>query len=156
MHSPHIASTPALERRTFLKGLGTAVALPFLDAMVPAGSALAKTAATPVKRLGFVFMPMGADISRWTPEGSGRADAARNLYRSSLRRFGRLPHRSGGTLAPWFRHGLAEIFSTFVADEERHYEQYDRQVDNIARFGKSYLALQSFGPGEGDGEAGPA
>ena len=41
--------------------------LPLLDAMVPAATALAKTAANPVRRLGFVFMPMGCDQSRWTP-----------------------------------------------------------------------------------------
>ncbi len=43
-----------------------------------------------------------------------------------------------------------QIFEGLVADEERHFEQYDRQLDNIKRFGGSYLALQSFGPGEGD------
>jgi hypothetical protein len=57
----------SLPRRTLLRGLGASLSLPLLDAMVPAGTALAKTAATPVKRLGFVFMPMGADRTRWTP-----------------------------------------------------------------------------------------
>ena len=61
-----------LSRRTFLRGtVGTAVALPLLDAMVPAATALAKTAANPVRRLGYVFMPMGCDQSRWTPPGEG-------------------------------------------------------------------------------------
>ena len=59
----------SLPRRTVLRGLGTTLALPLLDAMVPAATALAKTPARPVKRLGFVFMPMGCDISRWTPPG---------------------------------------------------------------------------------------
>jgi hypothetical protein len=59
----------SLPRRTVLRGLGTTLALPLLDAMVPAATALAATPAKPVKRLGFVFMPMGADITRWTPEG---------------------------------------------------------------------------------------
>ena len=45
-----------------------------------------------------------------------------------------------------------QIFEGLVADEERHFDQYDKQLDNIKRFGGSYLALQSFGPGE----AGPA
>lgn len=57
----------SLPRRTLLRGLGAGVSLPLLDAMIPAGTALAKTPAQPVKRLGFVFMPMGADLSRWTP-----------------------------------------------------------------------------------------
>ena len=44
-----------------------------------------------------------------------------------------------------------QIFEGLVADEERHFDQYDKQLDNIKRFGASYLALQSFGPGEGEG-----
>jgi bacterioferritin len=41
-----------------------------------------------------------------------------------------------------------QIFESLVTDEERHYDQFDKQLDNIERFGVSYLALQSFGPGE--------
>jgi len=65
----------ALPRRTFLRGMGASVALPLLDAMVPSMTALAKTAAKPVRRLGFVYMPMGCDVSRWTPTGEGRVTA---------------------------------------------------------------------------------
>ena len=64
-----IITRTALPRRTFLRGLGAAVALPLLDAMVPSMTALAKTAARPVRRLGFVYMPMGCDLPRWTPPG---------------------------------------------------------------------------------------
>jgi hypothetical protein len=60
----------ALPRRTFLRGVGATLALPLLDAMVPAATAWAKTPANPVKRLGFVFMPMGCDQSRWTLPGN--------------------------------------------------------------------------------------
>jgi hypothetical protein len=59
----------ALPRRTFLRGVGATLTLPLLDAMVPAMTAWAKTPAKPVRRLGFVFMPMGCDITRWTPTG---------------------------------------------------------------------------------------
>jgi hypothetical protein len=59
----------SLPRRTFLRSVGATVALPLLDAMVPAATALAQTAAHPVRRLGFVFMPMGCDQSRWFPPG---------------------------------------------------------------------------------------
>jgi hypothetical protein len=60
----------ALSRRAVLRGAGAAVALPLLDAMLPAGPALAKSpAAKPVKRLQYVYMPMGCDHSRWTPDG---------------------------------------------------------------------------------------
>jgi hypothetical protein len=61
----------ALPRRTFLKGVQAALALPLLDAMIPAATAWANTPAKPVRRLGFVFVPMGCDRARWTPEGEG-------------------------------------------------------------------------------------
>jgi len=64
-----IITRKALPRRTFLRGVGATLALPLLDAMIPAATVLAKTAAEPVRRLGFVFMPMGCDITRWTPPG---------------------------------------------------------------------------------------
>jgi hypothetical protein len=67
-----IITGKALPRRTFLRGMGATVALPLLDAMVPAMSALARTAAAPVRRLGFVYMPMGCDLPRWTPPGGGK------------------------------------------------------------------------------------
>lgn len=62
-----IITKKALPRRTFLRGMGASLALPLLDAMVPAMTALASTPANPVRRLGFVYVPMGSDISRWTP-----------------------------------------------------------------------------------------
>jgi hypothetical protein len=61
----------ALPRRTFLRGLGAAVALPLLDAMVPALTA-AQSAARPVRRLGFVYLPMGMNPLPWTPTEVGR------------------------------------------------------------------------------------
>ncbi|MCH8173711.1 MAG: DUF1552 domain-containing protein [Proteobacteria bacterium] len=59
----------ALPRRTFLRGVGATLALPLLDAMIPAATALAQTPARPVPRLGFVFIPMGTDHARWMPPG---------------------------------------------------------------------------------------
>ena len=61
----------ALPRRTFLRGMGIGLGLPLLDAMIPAASALAKTVAAPVRRLGFVYIPNGAVMSHWQPEGEG-------------------------------------------------------------------------------------
>jgi hypothetical protein len=69
-----------LSRRTVLKGAGVSLALPFLEAMVPAATALAQTAAAPKMRAGFFYIPHGAvqgdtafgpDGDRWTPSGSG-------------------------------------------------------------------------------------
>lgn len=59
-----------LPRRTFLRGLmGTSVALPLLDAMVPALSAA--TTAAPKTRMGFVYVPHGAVMDKWTPAAEG-------------------------------------------------------------------------------------
>jgi hypothetical protein len=63
----------SLPRRTFLRGAGAAVALPLLDAMVPAVTALAQTPARPRTRFGAVFVPNGAIMESWTPAGSESA-----------------------------------------------------------------------------------
>jgi hypothetical protein len=60
-----------ISRRTMLRGAGAAVALPFLDAMVPAATALANTAAAPKPRLGFFYFPHGAIMEKWTPAKTG-------------------------------------------------------------------------------------
>ena len=61
-----------MSRRTVLRGLGTAIALPLLDAMVPALTAVQKTAAAPVRRLGVVYHPNGVIYENWLPKGTGR------------------------------------------------------------------------------------
>jgi hypothetical protein len=66
-----IVTKKYLPRRTFLRGAGTALALPLLDAMIPALSAERLTAAAPVRRLGFVFYTLGVDEARWRPTGEG-------------------------------------------------------------------------------------
>jgi hypothetical protein len=60
-----------LTRRTMLRGVGTAMALPLLDAMIPAHTALAQTAAKATPHLGFIYFPHGAVQNRWTPTGEG-------------------------------------------------------------------------------------
>src|ERR1044072_1696215 len=69
-----------LSRRAVLKGAGVTLALPLLDAMVPAATALAQTAAAPTLRMGFFYIPHGAimgntvhgaQMDRWTPSGAG-------------------------------------------------------------------------------------
>lgn len=61
-----------LSRRTVLRGAGASIALPLLDAMIPAHTALAATAAAPKTRLGFVYFPHGAVQQFWTPKTNGR------------------------------------------------------------------------------------
>ena len=60
-----------LSRRTVLKGVGASVGLPLLDAMIPAGVALAKTAAAPKPRMAFIYFPHGAVMDKWTPKTEG-------------------------------------------------------------------------------------
>jgi Protein of unknown function (DUF1552) len=69
-----------LSRRTFLRGTGVALGLPFLEAMVPAATALAQTAAVPKTRAGFFYLPhgtimnntpFGKEVDMWTSSGKG-------------------------------------------------------------------------------------
>src|SRR5712671_3696746 len=69
-----------LSRRTVLKAAGVSLSLPLLDAMIPAATALAQTAAKPKLRAGFFYIPHGAimwntpygkDMDHWTPTGAG-------------------------------------------------------------------------------------
>src|SRR5512142_775965 len=59
----------AISRRTILRGAGTAVALPLLDAMIPAFAPAATT--VPVKRFGVVYHPNGVIYDKWLPTGAG-------------------------------------------------------------------------------------
>jgi hypothetical protein len=61
----------SVSRRSVLKGVGATLALPFLDAMVPAATALRQTAAQPALRFGAVFVPMGERPGYWTPSTVG-------------------------------------------------------------------------------------
>ncbi len=108
-----------LSRRTVLKGAGVSLALPLLDAMIPAATALAQTAATPTLRMGFFYIPHGAimgntvhgpEMDRWTPRGAG-ADftlspilASLDPYKKYVTSFGNLENKAmvGGvhSLAP--------------------------------------------------------
>ena len=69
-----------LSRRTVLKAAGVSVGLPLLDAMIPAATALAQTAAAPKLRAGFFYIPHGAimwntphgaEMDHWSPSGAG-------------------------------------------------------------------------------------
>ena len=81
-----------ISRRTVLKTAGASLALPFLDAMVPAATALAQTAAAPKLRAGFFYLPHGAimhntvhgpKMDKWTPSGAG-ADYKLNVITGPL------------------------------------------------------------------------
>src|SRR5882757_3412542 len=90
-----------LARRTFLKGLGATVALPLLDAMVPAFASNVKQA----PRLGFVYVPHGMVMSRFTPKTTGKGfvfnDIAKSLepYRNRLNIVSGFGHKAADTSA---------------------------------------------------------
>src|SRR5215468_8835521 len=80
LKKPMFITKKHISRRAVLKSAGVTLALPFLDAMVPAGTALAQTAAVPRLRTGFFYIPHGAimgntshgpALDKWTPSGSG-------------------------------------------------------------------------------------
>src|SRR5262245_52105114 len=97
-----IVTRKALPRRTFLRGMGTALGLPFLNAMVPALSH-AKSLETPV-RTAFVYVPIGAIMEHWNPDYMGPlGDLPRILkpmepYRKDMLLLGNLTHNGGRTL----------------------------------------------------------
>jgi hypothetical protein len=69
MNSTGFLTKKAISRRTILRGAGTAIALPLLDAMIPAFAPAATT--TPVKRLGVIYHPNGVIYDKWLPTGAG-------------------------------------------------------------------------------------
>src|ERR1700750_922245 len=71
-----------LPRRTFLRGMGVTLALPLLDAMVPALTAQSKTAAAPRLRFGAVYVPNGVIMEQWTPTPTAPAFAYPPILKS--------------------------------------------------------------------------
>ena len=61
----------ALPRRTFLRGLGVTIALPFLESMIPAATAWSQSVGRPRTRLGCIYFPHGAIMNKWTPAAEG-------------------------------------------------------------------------------------
>ena len=74
-----IISKKTLPRRTVLRGLGTAMALPMLDAMVPALSGISGRAAEPVRRLGWVYCPNGMAMDAWMPSAKESLELSTTL-----------------------------------------------------------------------------
>jgi Protein of unknown function (DUF1552) len=89
-----------LPRRTVLRGLGIAVALPVLDAMIPAATALAQTAARPKSRLSCIYIPHGATMDLWTPTTVGKDFAFSQIlkpfepFRHSINVISNLAHKN--------------------------------------------------------------
>jgi hypothetical protein len=90
-----------LSRRTFLRGVGVSLALPLLDSMVPAATALAQTAARPRTRLGAIYFPHGAIMPKWTPPMEGRGLVLPEILEPLA------PFRDQLTIVSGLRHALA-------------------------------------------------
>jgi hypothetical protein len=94
-----------LSRRTFLRGAGATVALPLLQAMVPAFAATAKTTASRGPRLGFVYVPHGAVMAKYTPDQAGKGFEFKPIlkalepFRDRLNIVSNLGHRAADTTA---------------------------------------------------------
>src|ERR1700730_4519236 len=93
----------ALARRTFLRGMGTAVALPFLDAMSPAFASSRLPGKTPV-RMAFVYVPNGIMMNGWNPEYEGKLTGLPRIlkplepYKEDITLLGNLTHNTGRAL----------------------------------------------------------
>ena len=74
-----IITKKRLPRRTFLRGVGATLALPMLDAMVPALSGISGRAAEPVRRLGWVYIPNGMVMDSWTPPATTALELSTTL-----------------------------------------------------------------------------
>ena len=95
----------SLPRRAFLRGVGATVALPLLDAMVPALSGLSastRAATDPVRRLGFVYIPNGAVMQQWTPAETGPGFALSPILQQLA------PYKDHLTVLTGLAHGQAE------------------------------------------------
>src|SRR5436190_23862345 len=97
-----ILTRKALPRRAFLRGMGTAVALPFLDSMIPAMASAAAQKA-PV-RMGFVYVPNGMDMRYWNPAYEGKLGELPRILKSmepfkdDILMLGNLTHNTGRAL----------------------------------------------------------
>ncbi len=93
----------SLPRRTFLRGLGTTIALPFLDAMTPAMAAVRNTPKPPV-RMAFVYVPNGIMMDGWNPDYEGKLGALPKIlkplepFKDDILLLGNLTHNAGRAL----------------------------------------------------------
>src|ERR1700674_1444667 len=98
-----IVTRTALARRTFLRGIGTTVALPFLDAMSPAFASSRLPGKTPV-RMAFVYVPNGTDTGNWNPSYEGKLGELPRIlkplepFKDDILLLGNLTHNTGRAL----------------------------------------------------------
>lgn len=125
-----------LDRRTVLRGAGISVALPLLDAMVPAATALAATAAAPKPRMAFVYFPHGAVMQHWSPGKTGADFELTKIlepaakYKDSMTIVSGLRNRGGESNTP---HAIiAGTWLGCVSPEKTHDPHAATTVDQMA------------------------
>ena len=127
-----------LSRRTFIRGAGVTLALPFLESMVPAQTPLKSTAAVPKTRLGCFYVPHGATMYKWTPATEGRNfEMSETLtplekYRKQLTVISNLCHKSATGADAGAEHARSAALFLSGASPQKNAVRVGQTVDQIA------------------------
>ena len=127
-----------LSRRTFIRGAGVTLALPFLESMVPAQTPLKSTAAVPKTRLGCFYVPHGATMYKWTPATEGRNfEMSETLtplekYRNQLTVISNLCHKSATGADAGAEHARSAALFLSGASPQKNAVRVGQTVDQIA------------------------
>jgi hypothetical protein len=127
-----------LSRRTFLRGAGVTLALPFLESMVPAGTALRLTAATPKTRFGCIYVPHGATMYKWTPATEGRGFEFSEIllplepFRNQLTVVSNLSHASAAGADAGAEHARSAAIYLSGGKPQRNAVRLGVTVDQVA------------------------
>jgi hypothetical protein len=127
-----------LSRRTFIRGAGVTLALPFLESMVPAQTPLKSTAAVPKTRLGCFYVPHGATMYKWTPATEGRNfEMSETLtplekYRKQLTVISNLCHKSATGADAGAEHARSAALFLSGASPQKNTVKVGATVDQLA------------------------
>jgi len=127
-----------LSRRTFIRGAGVTLALPFLESMVPAQTPLKSTAAVPKTRLGCFYVPHGATMYKWTPATEGRNfEMSETLtplekYRKQLTVVSNLCHKSATGADAGAEHARSAALFLSGAAPQKNSVRVGTTIDQIA------------------------
>ncbi|HTG74494.1 MAG TPA: DUF1552 domain-containing protein [Terriglobia bacterium] len=127
-----------LSRRTFIRGAGVTLALPFLESMVPAQTPLKSSAAVPKTRLGCFYVPHGATMYKWTPATEGRNfEMSETLtplekYRKQLTVVSNLCHKSATGADAGAEHARSAALFLSGAAPQKNSVRVGTTIDQIA------------------------
>jgi Protein of unknown function (DUF1552) len=127
-----------LSRRTFLRGAGVTVALPFLESMVPAQTPLRSTAAVPKTRLGCFYVPHGATMYKWTPSTEGKdfqfSESLSPLekYRNQVNVISNLSHKAATGADAGAEHARSAAIFLTGGQPQKNSVRVGESVDQVA------------------------